>query len=597
MLRLSSTVLLLLPVFLTAACADSTTAPDSPTSSARQARAALAATPVRIASVGTAAYYVNGTAATACLDVSGNSAAPGTPVVFSQCAGRSSQQFTQTTAGELRAMGGTMCVDASGGAGRVGDAIIIWPCHGGANQQWALTANQQLQGINGLCIAPTGAVTAGTGFSLAPCSSNKLQTWIVSPISTVLPRIAAVSPAPADSFVNSIGVNMHLSWLDRTYFTGFSNIVVPKLSALGIRHVRDGGPVFIDQSAMRTVYANYQALATATGAKFTIIVSPKETPAGVAPAYNDASHVRTVLMYAGANNVEAFEGLNEHDQSGHTSWVSETVSMQRALWTTIKSDPSLAPKYTVLGPTVTSSAAVAALGDVTPYMNAAAFHPYPGAGTPFSAIGPNLSKYASMIGGRAPYATETGYPTSMLAPRSGFQPVTEAVAAKYLPRLFLENFNAGIARSFSYELIDEGTDPSDPEQGFGLLHSDGSEKPAYAALRNLIALVADPGAPFTPQPIQFAITGDTSGVHRSVLEKRDGRVYLVLWQEATSYDPSARQAIAVPAKTLTLRFAQTVRAIKIYTPVTSASPTTQASSVSQIDVGVPDHPVVIEVTP
>ena len=593
--RCVPTALFVAPLILAVACSDGATAPGT------RPDADVGAVPGLSSAVGVGTPYVNGAPSALCLDVNGNQSAAGTPLILWTCHGRANQRFTLNAAGELRAMNDAMCVDASGGAGRAGDQIIIWTCHGGRNQHWVPTAANQLQGINGLCIAPVRDATApGARLALAACTAAATQTWAAtaaSPAPALPATSAATLPVPADSFVNSIGVNLHLSWFDRIYYTGFSTVVVPKLRALGVRHLRDGGPVVPNDGWMTAAYAHYRTLAEVTGAKFTIIVSPANTAAGPGDNYTDASHIRAVLRYTGADNVEAFEGLNEHDQSGRPGWASEVVSMQRALWTTVKSDPALAARYAILGPTVTSSGAVTTLGQLAQYMDAAAFHPYPGAGTPSSAIGFNLSKYAPLIAGRAPYATETGYPTSMRSPRTGFQPVPEAVAAKYLPRLFLENFNAGIARSFSYELIDQGTDQSDPEQGFGLVRVDGAEKPAYSALRNLITLLSDPGAPFTPSRIQYGLAGDTAGVHKTVLQKRDGRTYLVFWQEATSYDPTSRAEIAVAAKAVTLQLARPARAISVYSPLTSATATDQVSTASQIVVRIPDHPIVVEIAP
>lgn len=596
-----SAVTAALLVLLTAAgCTDGAMAPRSTSASP----VAAASSPNDVPPA-TPRSYANKASSTLCMAVAGAQTAPATKVVLAPCGATAGQQFQHTAAAELRAMSGSMCVDASGGMGRVGDRVIIWPCHGGTNQKWTWTSTGQLQGVNKLCIAPSeDSSVTGANLVLAACSSSVARTWDaqVSAASTQSaaatgPGWVATIPVPADSFVNSIGVNTHLSWMDRNYYKAFSTVVLPKLRALGVRHIRDGAPAAPNKWWMSAVYGHYQTLAAATGAKFTLVVSPALTDAGPGSNYSDASHLRTVLQYAGADNVEAFEGLNEHDQSWRATWAAEVRSMQQALWTTVKSDPSLASRYKVLGPTLVYSASIAAVGNLSAYMDAGAFHPYPGSGTPFSAIPFNKAKYAALLGTRASYATETGYTNAMLAPTTGHQPVPEAVAAKYLPRLFLENFNAGIARSFAYELMDIGTDRSKVDQNFGLLRADGAEKPAYGALRNAISLLADPGARFTPATFRYALVGDTTGVHRTLLQKRDGRTYLVLWQDAVSYNQSTRQPMTVPAKALTLQLAQAARTITSYTPLTGAAPGATVARAVQFTVAVPDHPVVIEIAP
>ena len=78
-------------------------------------------------------------------------------------------------------------------------------------------------------------------------------------------------------------------------------------------------------------------------------------------------------------------------------------------------------------------------------------------------------------------ATETGYHTLARPGRAG---VSEAAAAIYIPRLLLNNFAAGVKRTFLYELLDEGMSPHDNEQHWGLVRYDGAPKPAYHTLSN-----------------------------------------------------------------------------------------------------------------
>lgn len=53
----------------------------------------------------------------------------------------------------------------------------------------------------------------------------------------------------ADSFVDSLGVNTHLTYTDTAYGK-FNNLIKPKLRELGVRHIRDGGfndPTFFNK--------------------------------------------------------------------------------------------------------------------------------------------------------------------------------------------------------------------------------------------------------------------------------------------------------------------------------------------------------------
>ena len=127
-----------------------------------------------------------------CVVVSGGSQKSGAATILSSCRG-GSQQWTATSAGELRAGSSSMCLDASSGEGNDGDAIIIWTCHGEANQQWRLTSAGELRGINDKCIDLRGsAARSGTELMLNACSGVASQRWKA-------PTTGAVTPAPGDS--------------------------------------------------------------------------------------------------------------------------------------------------------------------------------------------------------------------------------------------------------------------------------------------------------------------------------------------------------------------------------------------------------------
>jgi hypothetical protein len=181
--------------------------------------------------------------------------------------------------------------------------------------------------------------------------------------------------------------------------------------------------------------------------------------------------------------------------------------------------------------------------------------------------------------------------------------VPETVASKYVPRLFLEHFLRGIPRTYAYEFIDLKPNPanggSNLENHFGLLRNDGTEKFAYVALKNLIGLFEEPstkpGDPlFTPDVLDYSLSGETQGMHRLLLQKRDGRFYLVLWQEVPSYDPNTRRPILVPDKRVTLTLEEPIGMATIYRPKSSDKPIARYANPRQLKLQVPDHPLVVE---
>jgi hypothetical protein len=215
------------------------------------------------------------------------------------------------------------------------------------------------------------------------------------------------------------------------------------------------------------------------------------------------------------------------------------------------------------------------VGDLSAHLDHGNWHPYPGGECPTcgDVYGQNidtyLPRYRAPSGAKPMVMTETGYHNAVNMPFAEglHRPASELAAAKYLPRLLLEYFNRGFVRTYIYELIDAAPDPArqNPEANFGLLRNDGSEKPAYRAVSSLLRLLRDPGPAFSPGALDYQLGGDLSAVRRSLLQKRDGRFFLALWLERSSYDTgarphapddvAARRDVAVPEQQVTLDLA------------------------------------------
>ena len=409
------------------------------------------------------------------------------------------------------------------------------------------------------------------------------------------PQYQSVQPRRAGDFTGSIGVNIHLSYFDRVYGSEFRTIIVPRLRELGVRHLRDGGTVLPNEDWMKEVYGRYRETADATGAQFTVIMSPRRTATGPGTNYTDVSHIRELAERIGIGRIAAWEGLNEHDLTGRPEFARETRDLQRATYAFVKANPDLAARHQVIGPSIATLSMAGQVGDLSAYMDEGAIHPYDGGQVP----GTNLRAHSDAIrvisGNRALQATEVGYHTAHASSNPWHWAINESAQAKYTLRQFLELFNAGVTRSFAYELIDEGTDPTDMEQYFGLLRNDGSRKPAFEALRNMIALLDDRTAPaFATQPLRVAFSGDTTGVHRLLLEKADGRRYLVLWQNTLSYDKINRRDVAATPRTVGLAFDRSLSMANVYIPLGGVAAAAAHRQVRTLSVSVSDHPVVVE---
>jgi hypothetical protein len=399
---------------------------------------------------------------------------------------------------------------------------------------------------------------------------------------------ATAAPAgSADSFVDSIGVNIHTVG-ETPYREQFAGIE-QRLGELGVRHVRDelfpGEP---DQ---------YEALnqLAADGIGVTTIVGPPS--AGMTALEEMVAVLKNDL----AGSVEAVEGPNEYSTEGSPDWKNELVAYQRKLYEDVKGDPALS-SLPVIGPSISHNDQ-AQLGDVSSWLDFGNIHSYPEGNGPEYKMGFNLERAELNSASKPIFATETGYTNAINwtpAEAGENRPVPESVSATYMPRLFFEYFSRHIARTYSYELVNQRPDPEadDRESNFGLLRNDLSKKPAFEALANTIAILEDPGPAFTPGALDFSLSGATADLHRVLLQKRDGSFYLALWRITSVWDPVAKTAQNPPSEAVTIAVQPGIESAAEYLPNASTAPVRSLSEPGQsLSVNVGPAIVIVKLTP
>jgi hypothetical protein len=337
-----------------------------------------------------------------------------------------------------------------------------------------------------------------------------------------------MAPASAAAFVNSVGVNVHMSYFDTSYNDWQQ--VRDKLVELGVHHVRDAACPGCTTQRQRLL----ALAASGIGVDFTM-----QQPG------NSASLQDLVDMVAGPMRpaVEAVEGPNEYDRSGNPNWAADLRDYQQQLYGLVRSTPAL-DGIPVIGPSLTSGGAFTALGNLSGALDWGNAHPYSGGQTPTSTLAYNSSLVSTVAPSRPMAATEAGYHNALDA-TSGQPPVSEGAAAEYVPRLFLDMFRAGLPRTYLYELLDERPDPTQtaPENEFGLLRSDFSEKPAFRTLEALMHLTAPAGSADLA-PIHLAVSGP-SDLRQLLLQTGPASYALVLWRDVKVWNQTARTPIPV----------------------------------------------------
>jgi Neisseria meningitidis TspB protein len=397
---------------------------------------------------------------------------------------------------------------------------------------------------------------------------------------------AAVPARSADSFVGSIGVNTHFYYSDTPYVERFS-LVKQRLSELGVRHVREN----IAPDNRPDQYQRLRELA-ASGIKADLILGDPRN--GISTLDQMLSVVKGELTGA----LDAVEGPNEFNAQGVTNWASKLREYQQHLYTAVKSDPSLS-SLTVIGPSITNWEDAHELGDISGTLDAGSVHPYTSK-PPETVVSEALERSTQNAGTKPAFTTETGYHQAMgYTGPEWFLPVSEAAQAVYMPRAFLENFRRGVARTYSYELLDEFTDPgaTEPESNFGLLRNDLSKKPAFDALSNLISILKDPGSSFTPGSLDYSLTGNQEGLRQVLLQKRDGSFYLALWRDTSVWNANSKTTLSPGSADVSLSFGQAIAGAARYVPSDSSAPVAQFGKTSGLTVSVGPQVTIVELTP
>jgi hypothetical protein len=403
---------------------------------------------------------------------------------------------------------------------------------------------------------------------------------------STIPSLAHPEQAQsAFDFVNSMGVNTHLNYFDRTY--GDFALVEKELCSIGIRHVRDG--VHLQNTDYdKTLYSRWKALGKCR-IRFDAVLDPRSNLGAITTGL--LAHVDDLAGYT----IESFEGANEMDVSGIPDWAVTTRNFQKTLHEAALSLPDIG-HISILAPSLAFASHGNEFGGAMVEADKGNLHPYPAGKMP-SAIFPEQTDLAREIfGGRQVVFTESGYHNA-LNDRRDQLPVSESAAAKYISRLFLEDFAQGIPRTYLYEFLDEAVDPglSDNQLHWGLVRANGTEKPAFITTKRLIAEVSDSAEPARFLHLAWSIAPIPVSTHHLLLQKSDGEFDLIIWREISSFDLTALSDIDNAQVASVLTLGRRATRITLYEPFLQDEPIKIYSNTAHVPILIPDHPLVIAI--
>jgi len=416
-----------------------------------------------------------------------------------------------------------------------------------------------------------------------------------------LPARAFEPARRADDFVDAMGVCTHWGYPDTPYGSAYEQ-AKKLLGDLGVRHVRDGY-----HQRLNDLFKTY-------GIRATLIFSPGPQPPREQIQILQ-KRIDMAAMVEGPNEVDLFRT----NYQGRT-FPTGPKEYQTDLYAAIKANP-VTKHLGVIAPSTAKVGSNLLLAPLTA-CDYVVMHSYAGGQMPsLSLEGPHVSNVlnAERILGEGTFlkpivVTECGYHTALGNTGNAQPGVSERAQAKYLPRTFAEYFHYGIVRTFSYEFLDEFPDyekdereANNAEACFGILRRNLRPKPAYVALKNLIALLRE--ATWDPEKLQwdrpdfrcraldFELSGQTGHVHHTLLQKAGGDFYLLLWQEVSCFDTQAKKDIENPEVSVTLTLNQPVTAAATYLPSRSTDAVQTFAAPKSLSLSVPDEILVVQLTP
>lgn len=432
-----------------------------------------------------------------------------------------------------------------------------------------------------------------------------------------------VSPRPADSLADFVGVNVHELWTSNQY----EQIYKPRLREARIRYIRGDmlnmqisildklvelsnptdtnlPPIkYLGISTYRSQYPG-SALNDCFGALIKTMIKGGTLPCGP----SQGQTLKKPIKFAGVEGPNEVDHCVSNDpvcqpklppnptwwqdaEANNPNWIADTENTVRNIWTKLKSDPATA-NIAIVAPTFV-------------YMNKYQTQPYPPYGDLYGRF-LNLRQYfdygnvhvycgkyplntnclnanqsynkMAEFSGKPMLVTETGFHTN---PSLGWH-VSETVQEKYGMRELLDFYDMGVKQAYVYQLIDEVTSP-----GIGILRLDGSPKPFFNSIKGLNLLLDDRGSTFSPKSFSYRLGGDASQVKATFLQKRDGTVFIALRHSTASSSDS------IASKSVTVSFPQAANGT-LY-DVSSPTPTKTFNSETTFNVAVPDRVVFLKV--
>ena len=171
--------------------------------------------------------------------------------------------------------------------------------------------------------------------------------------------------------------------------------------------------------------------------------------------------------------------------------------------------------------------------------------------------------------------TETGYPVGGV--------VTEEIQARLFLNLYLSQFKRGWSHTAIYLLRTRANEKAHESYAFYKL--DYSPKQAAHYLHYFIAILNDTSSGQFPGMLDYSIVNQSANVHDLLLQKRNGKFYLVIWAEKFTGG----------AEEVKVNLGRAYPLVNIYDPTVGTSSVKTLTKVRKVKLTMTDHPLILEI--
>ena len=428
---------------------------------------------------------------------------------------------------------------------------------------------RRLRAVTAAGIVIAGLSAALPAYATLPGSTAPNRPTAAVGSDTSAPAaISETTVIPARTFVDSVGVGVHLSRSEGSYAN--YPAVKSALLELGIHHIRDS----INWQESKYLDLNQSGIKT-----LATVPRTASTDSLLATAINNVEKLRPALSGIG--------GPNEYETTV-SDWVSKLTSFQSRIYAKVNASPTLSD-VPVLGPSLQTATNEHLLGNISRYLDLGAVHAYPQGNLPEELVDDYIREAAVTSGSKPIVVTETGMSNANDPLRQQYDlAYSERAAGIYTPRLVMEYFRLGVKRTYIYQLLCEdnvaGLRPK--SRYFGLLRKDFSPRPTFTAMKTLLRTLADTGSQVTTRPLSYTVSS-TSNLRQLTFQKSDGSYYIALWNPVSVWSggPGGHDLYPAPARaTLNLPFA--AQSVQVIDTAQGSAPVKTVRGADQVQLDV-----------